>query len=172
MSAVCSSPANTKMSGDFSHPSLEFVRLSSVWGKELTGFFEDLKCSGDDVFFSPHAVDADSIEKIAGYDGKDLYYLLIEQNQILGYGLLRGWDEGYAVPSLGIAIHPSARGQRLGKVLMDMLHVLAARRGADRVRLRVRTNNEKALNLYKMLGYVFELDANQPDFLVGFKSLE
>lgn len=171
MSAPVSSPAKNRSSADIAYPSLEVVRLAPEWQEGLQQFFQDLKAGGDDVFFSPHPTDADSIRRIAAHDGKDLYYLLVEQGKVLGYGLLRGWDEGYQIPSLGLAIHPSARGQGLGKMLMDLLHLLASRRGADKVRLRVRTNNEKALNLYKSLDYSFEEDTNQPGFLVGFKNL-
>jgi ribosomal protein S18 acetylase RimI-like enzyme len=56
-------------------------------------------------------------------------------------------------------------------MFMDFLHLLAARGGASKVRLRVRANNEKAINLYKSLGYAFEGDADQAGFLVGFKNI-
>lgn len=151
---------------------MEVVRLAPQWQGGLRQFFQDLKESGDDVFFSPHPADEDSIRRIASLDGKDLYYLLVEEGRVLGYGMLRGWDEGYQIPSLGLAIHPSARGLGLGKMLMDFLHLLAARRGAGKVRLRVRANNEKAISLYKSLDYAFEEDTNQPGFLVGFKNIE
>lgn len=171
MSAPALSPAKNRLPADIAFPSLEVIRLAPEWQEGLQQFFQDLKAGGDDIFFSPHPADANSIRRIAAHDGKDLYYLLVEQGKVLGYGMLRGWDEGYQIPSLGLAIHPSARGQGLGKMLMDVLHLLASRRGADKVRLRVRTNNEKAMNLYKNLGYAFEEDTNQQGFLVGFKNI-
>jgi len=114
----------------------------------------------------------DSINRITHYKGKDLYYLLVEDEKVLGYGLLRGWDEGYQIPSLGIAIRPSVRCLGLGRILMDFLHLAAYRRGARKVRLRVRKNNEKAIGLYRSFGYVFEEDRKQPNYLIGFKNLE
>ena len=45
-------------------------------------------------------------KKIATYEGDDLYFLQIKDNEIAGYAMLRGWDEGYTIPSLGIALHP------------------------------------------------------------------
>lgn len=156
---------------DIEYPSLELVRLAPGWQEGLKLFFQDMKGSGDEVFFSPHPTDENSINRIASYNGKDLYYLLIEGENVIGYGLLRGWDEGYQIPSLGLAIHPSARGRGLGKMLMDFLHLLAFRRGASKVRLRVRANNAKAISLYKSLGYAFEEDTNQAGFLIGFKNV-
>ena len=147
------------------------VRFAPQWQEGLQQFFQDLKESGDDVFFSPHPADDDTIRRVAHLDGRDMYYLLVEEGRVLGYGMLRGWDEGYPIPSLGLAIHLSARGQGLGRMFMDFLHLLAARRGAGKVRLRVRANNEKALSLYKSLGYAFEEDTSQAGFLVGFKNI-
>lgn len=164
-------PAKSRSPEGSAYPSLEVVRLAPEWEEGLQQFLQDLKASGDEIFFSPHPADADSIRRIAAHDGKDLYYLLVEQGEVLGYGMLRGWDDGYQIPSLGLAIHPSARGRGLGKMLMDFLHLLASRRGAEKVRLRVRANNEKALNLYKSLGYAFEKDTNQAGFLVGCKNI-
>lgn len=171
MSAPASSSVKNSPSGDTAYPSIELVRLAPRWLVGLKQFFQDLEENGDEVFFAPHPTDENSINRIANYSGRDLYCLLVEGEKVLGYGMLRGWDEGYQIPSLGVAIHPSARGEKLGKMLVNFLHILAFRRGASKVRLRVHTNNGKAISLYKSLGYVFEEDTNQVDYLVGFKSL-
>lgn len=171
MSAPASSSARNKSIEDIEYPSLEMVRFASQWREGLQQFFQDMKENGDDVFFSPHPADDDSIRRIADLNGKDLYYLLVEDGRVLGYGMLRGWDEGYQIPSLGLAIHPLVRGAGLGKIFMNFLHVLAFRKGASTVRLRVHKNNDKAVGLYKTLGYVFEEDVKQADYLVGFKNI-
>jgi ribosomal protein S18 acetylase RimI-like enzyme len=69
--------------------------------------------------------------------------------------MLRGWDEGFEVPYLGIAIHPGERGQGYGRVLMEYLHAAARERGAVRVMLKVYEDNEAAVRLYRSLGYCF-----------------
>lgn len=171
MSAPVLSPVENNLPVGVEYPSLELVRLAPRWQERLKLFLLDLREGSDEIFFSPHPTEENSIYKIASYNGKDLYYLLVEEGKILGYGLLRGWDEGYQIPSLGVAIHPSVRGAGLGKMFMDFLHLLAVRRGASKVRLRVHKNNDKAIGLYKSLGYVFEEDTNQADYLVGFKNL-
>lgn len=165
------SPAENKAAACAEYPSMELVRLSPYWQKGLKLFLQDLKDGGDEIFFSPHATDDISISKISNHNGKDLYYLIVEGKRVLGYGLLRGWDEGYTIPSLGVAIHPSARGIGLGKLFMDFLHMLALRRGANKVRLRVNRKNERAIGLYKSLGYAFEDDVKQTEYFVGFKNL-
>lgn len=172
MSVPTLSPAENSIAKDAENPSLEIIRLSPGWQEGLKLFFQALRDNGDASFFCPHPTDEETISQLVRYNGRDLYYLLVEEDNILGYGLLRGWDEGYQIPSLGIAIHPSARGSGLAKVLMHFLHALVFRKGARKVRLRVLKNNEKAISLYRNIGYVFEEDAKQAEYLVGYKTLE
>lgn len=74
----------------------------------------------------------------------------------MGYGMLRGWEEGWAVPSLGLAIHPRFRGLGAGRRLLTHLHERARFRGADTVRLKVYRTTGAAIALYTSLGYRFE----------------
>jgi ribosomal protein S18 acetylase RimI-like enzyme len=69
--------------------------------------------------------------------------------------MLRGWDEGFEVPSLGIATRSSVRGTGLGGLLVQFLHAAACRRGANRVILKVYKDNIPARRLYEKLGYRF-----------------
>lgn len=172
MSVPASNAVKDNLRTDLHHPSIELVRLTPGWQVGLTLFLQELRECGDDIFFSPHPTDEESIARIAHQRGRDLYYLVVEDQKVLGYGFLRGWDEGYKIPGLGIAIHPSARNLGLGKVFMNFLHHLALRRGANKVRLRVHRENIKAIGLYKNLNYVFTADAEQADYLVGFKNIE
>jgi ribosomal protein S18 acetylase RimI-like enzyme len=71
--------------------------------------------------------------------------------------MLRGWDEGFSIPSLGIAIDPSARGLHLGRAFMHFLHFVAKRRGCSLVRLTVSQTNHSAIKLYEGLGYKLEV---------------
>ena len=67
--------------------------------------------------------------------------------------MLRGWDEGYDVPSLGIAVRVDHYRHGHGRVMMTALHATAWSRGAGAVRLRVAPANQNARRLYDSLGY-------------------
>ena len=92
-----------------------------------------------------------------------------EGREILAYGILRGWDEGFEIPCLGIALHPKVRGSGLSKVFMLFLHAAGRRRGAKQVRLKVYKDNIAARKLCEGLGYRFEWEIE--DQLVGFLEL-
>ena len=149
---------------------LECRRLSVEFVSPLMVFLHDIKETGEFKLFHPHPFTVETIEALAKHEGKDLYYILTEGEFITGYGMLRGWDEGYEIPSLGIAIHPLARKRGLGTLLMHFLHVLAYQRGAKQVRLRVYADNLKAIQFYKKLGYQFQ-PFEEDGYLVAYYSL-
>lgn len=152
------------------HPEvLEYRRLSPEWRSALAEFCRALELAGDTGFFSPHPFTGEELDRRVNYTGPDLYYVAVEGARVLAYGMLRGWEDGFAIPSLGIAVHPAARSCGLGSSLMHFLHVAAARRGAERVRLKVNTTNTKAIELYRRLGYTFE--STEGSYYVGFKQL-
>jgi ribosomal-protein-alanine N-acetyltransferase len=138
-------------------PALELRAIDESWQEPLAAFFSDLMAAGYYEYFHPHPLNGEEAYKRAHCRGQDLYYVLVEGVTVLGYGMLRGWDEGYDVPSLGIAIHPAARGTGLGRLFMHFLHAAAQRSGAKRIRLKVYPGNTAALQLYKSLGYRFEI---------------
>ena len=139
---------------------LEFRRLSPPLRPGLAAFFEALADRGDGRWFHPHPLTAGEAARLCAYGGRDLYYAAVAGDSVLAYGMLRGWDEGYAVPSLGIAVHPAARGLGLARAFMGFLHAAAALRGAKRVRLTVYPDNAPARRLYERLGYRLEATAD------------
>jgi len=122
-------------------------------------------------FFTPHPFTREVLSGLASDPGRDLYYLMMSGNDAVAYGLLRGWNEGYLVPSLGLAVAPPERGRGRGRILMEFLHGAARSRGADRVRLRVHPENERAVRLYRSLGYTFEAPDPSTGLMVGLKTL-
>lgn len=144
---------------------LEIRIVSPEWHRPLADFFAAIRESGEKLFH-PHPFTEECAEALAHYSGKNLYYLLIEDKTVLAYGMLRGWDEGYEIPSLGIAVYPDARGGKLGELMMHFLHGAARRKGARQVRLKVYGENLAARNLYTKLGYKFDAE-EQAGQLVG-----
>lgn len=149
---------------------LEYRRPAPELEPALAAFFGALHAAGDDRRFHPHPFTPEAATERCAYAGRDVYCVALAGGVVLGYGMLRGWDEGYAVPSLGIAIAPAARGIGLGRALMLYLHAEAARRGAPRIRLKVYPDNAHAVALYRSLGYVYA-DALEKGQLVGVKEL-
>jgi RimJ/RimL family protein N-acetyltransferase len=134
---------------------------------KIQKFFEDNKY--EEKLFSPHPLSIEGflIEIVNKKD--DVYCFTIFEEEICAYGILRGWDEGFKIPSLGIMISKKFRGKGLSYVMMEYLHNLTKEKGYNQIRLRVYKENYKAISLYKKLGYV--LTDFDEDKFIGFKTL-
>jgi ribosomal protein S18 acetylase RimI-like enzyme len=134
--------------------------------KGLALLFSAFVQANYESMFHPHALDVETAYGIASYTGLDYYCCAWDSEMAVGYGMLRGFDAGYTVPSLGIATHPDFRGIGVARIVIEHLHHTAWSRGAKTVRLRVYTNNAAARSLYHRLGYTFEDEVSQGQ-LVG-----
>jgi len=149
--------------------SYHYYPVTSKWIDPLIDLYNALKKEGYGKCFHPHPLTPSAARDIANYVGKDRYYIQVGNNSVLGYGMLRGWDAGHNVPSLGIAIHPSVHRKGLAKEFMKFLHEKASQMGATRIRLKVYDQNIPALRLYKLLGYSFH--EKQDGQLIGYLDL-
>jgi len=130
---------------------LEFRVVGPGDAQALADVFSDIA----ETFFRPHPFTESEALRIADYVGKDAFAILLDGEQPVAYGMLRGWDEGYTTPSLGIAVRSDSQGRGLGRLMMTHLHAEARRRGAVQVRLRVHRDNTRARRLCEFLGYEY-----------------
>lgn len=145
-----------KLDSTASTHALEIRRMREEFIDPLSEFFEALTRECADRFFLPHALDAPTARAVGEYRGADLYYAVARGTHVVAYGMLRGWDEGYVTPSLGIALRRSVRGRGFARMFMQFLHQCAAERGARDVRLTVHVDNAPAIRLYEGMGYVLQ----------------
>ncbi len=151
---------------------LEITRLRMPQVGALADMLAAVEHAGESSHFHPHPFTRPYLETLCEASRRDLHYVLNADASVIGYGILRGWDEGYATPSLGIATHPGQRRRGHGAMLMHFLHAAAAVRGAERVRLRVHGANAIAIALYRALGYRFEPAADADGLWVAHKALQ
>ena len=136
----------------------------------MDDLFAAIVAAGDDRRFHPHPLTAEQAHALAeGYSREDVYLVGVMDDRVIAYGMLRGWDEGYEVPSLGIVVRADVQGHGVGRAMMNALHAAAAAHGARTVRLKVYPDNQAAIALYRKLGYRFgDRDGEQ---LVGTLAL-
>ena len=66
----------------------------------LTEVFDHI----DETFFRPHPFTPEEARRIVSLRGHNVFAILVDGDRAVAYGMLRGWDEGYATLALGIAI--------------------------------------------------------------------
>jgi len=148
---------------------LEIVHIRPDAERELRALFDEIAADEARTRFYPHPFDHETAARIANYGRQDLYFAVRYGERFIAYGMLRGWDEGFEVPSLGIYVCRRARGAGIADLLMRHLHAAARLRGSPAVRLRVHEDNVPARRLYESLGYVFS--PGERGLLVGMLAL-
>ncbi len=123
-------------------------------GAEDAPLLADIFRELDATFLRPHPFTDEAAEQLAAHEGQDVYALLMDDGRPVAYGMLRGWDEGYRIPTLGIGVRTKLQGRGYGRTMMTHLHAIARGRDCPIVRLRVHAENTRALLLYESMGYV------------------
>ena len=108
---------------------------------------------------------------MGGADRKDLYCAAFLGDRLVGYGMLRGWDEGYSVPSFGVAVGATYRGRGIGRDLLLYAIDYARKRGASTMMLKVHLDNPGARHLYESEGFVFQEIRDDPAQVKGLLAL-
>lgn len=138
-----------------------------LYEKQISDFFQKNQDAYE--FFKPHKLNFAVFKDIILRKLKDMYIFMANENEFIGYGILRGWDEGYETPSLGILISKSERGKGISIILMNKLHEIARNNNSKKIRLKVFKNNIFAIKLYQKLEY--QLDELNDNELLGIKIL-
>src|SRR5262249_15484166 len=134
-------------------------------------FLETLLADAESArFFHPHPLTrASARELCARVDScRDRYYLGCYRGKIVAYSMLRGWDEGYTVPSFGVAVHPALRDAGLGQAMLTHAIGESQAAGAPRLRLTVYRNNQRGVHVYRKFGFIFQ---EHGEHLVGLLDL-
>ena len=132
---------------------IEIRRLHPSLALPLCEFFSRIDTPEIRDHFSPHEFTARQAESLCRHQGADQYFVALRDGRILAYGMLRGWDEGYEIPSLGICVDPGHQRVGLGYLLMTHLVCVARMKGAPSVLLKVKRDNARAIALYRNMGF-------------------
>jgi GNAT superfamily N-acetyltransferase len=122
--------------------------------EDLARFLEENNVPAVVRTFNPFPMDSETARRIALLPRRDRYYGAFLGVRLAGLSMLRGWDEGYSVPSFGIMVDHRFQGMGVGARLLDYTLGEAGRLGCGRVRLSVFASNRRALDLYLSRGFV------------------
>lgn len=119
----------------------------------LAAFFEENNRPPVTDHFHPFPLQAESAHRICAEPRRDRYFAAWDYNSIVGLAMLRGWDEGYEIPSFGIIVDHRHHGQGHGRALTAYALELARALRSSRVRLTVHADNDRAVSLYERAGF-------------------
>jgi GNAT superfamily N-acetyltransferase len=154
--------AGVRVDDTMSQSRLNLVRLAAADQQALERLFARIAADASGVHFHPHPFTSGEAERVCRHAGKDLYFAMRCDDVLVAYGMLRGWNEGFPIPSLGVYVTPEMRGTGAARMFMQHLHENARLAGANQIRLKVHADNHAARQLYRSLGYRFD-ETPQPD---------
>ncbi len=132
---------------------LRFQPVGPEHADALVALFERNTVPAVAVMFDPFSFTALEARRIALEPRQDHYYIATRGADLLGLSMLRGFDEGYEIPSFGIFIDHECHGQGIGRRFTAWTIEQARQRGCPAVRLTVYADNAAALGLYASLGF-------------------
>jgi ribosomal-protein-alanine N-acetyltransferase len=136
---------------------LAFRELADADEEALARFFVRNDTPAVTATFTPFPMTAASAATLLSERREDRYYgAFAGTDEIVALSMLRGWDEGFVVPSFGIAVDARWHGRGVGTRMTAWTVEQARALGAPSVRLTVYDDNPTAQRIYARLGFTVQ----------------
>lgn len=145
-------------------------RIQPEHDEVLKGFFERNSRPEVTRLFTAFPLSAKEAERIAHHSGKDLFFLCHASALPVGFWMLRGWDEGFSVPSLGLFVDFEHQGRGIGRAIVREAIQISKNLGCNSVRLSVYPDNKGAIALYLSEGFEPQ-ESKDPKKIIMVKDL-
>lgn len=120
-------------------------------------------------FFSPFAFEDENIARVLARCEKDLPMGIEWQGRLIGFFMLRGWDEGFDVPSYGVLIDEEFSNYGFASLSLKIAKAIARLRGAPCLMLKVHPENIAAKELFEKASFkVTGVDAASDNLIYHF----
>lgn len=104
--------------------------------------------------FIPFDFSEISIEEILNKKKTDKFFGLFLNKELIGFYMLRGFDQGYDVPSYGVWISSNYANKGLSKLTLYHAFSVCKLNNINTLMLKVHPENTIAKKLYEKLGFV------------------
>jgi RimJ/RimL family protein N-acetyltransferase len=105
-------------------------------------------------FFTPFGYDEQSIAVVLARRGEDVFMGLYWRDEVVAFFMLRGWNEGYEIPSFGILVDEKYRGDGLEMLSLETAKVICKLRGAARIMFKMHPENISVRAVARKTGFV------------------
>jgi RimJ/RimL family protein N-acetyltransferase len=131
------------------------IKLKKLGLSDASNLSKMLNAAGKEYsrYFIPFGFDQSSIENILIKADKDQYYGIYVSDQLAGFYMLRGFDQGYEIPSYGVWVAPKYSGLGLASLTMQHAVSLCRINGIKKLMLKVHPENTVAKTIYEKNGF-------------------
>ncbi|HRR06157.1 MAG TPA: GNAT family N-acetyltransferase [Victivallales bacterium] len=122
-------------------------------------------------FFNPFEFDKENLISLVLSSKLDYYFLMIYNHKIVGFFMIRGFDEGFDIPSYGVWIHPDYNNKGLAKLSLSYTISLLKLKSKNKVMLKVHPSNLAAKKIYESSGFYLSHTDEKNKNLVYYREL-
>ena len=101
-------------------------------------------------FFYAFAFDEPSIAEMLATSRADIYSGVFWKDELIGLFMLRGWDAGYEIPSIGMFISENYRGKGILKLTLDAAKINCKLSGVNKYMMKTHPDNKAFKNLQRL----------------------
>ena len=122
-------------------------------------------------YFIPFTFELETIRQILNNLKKDSFWGIFINNKLVGFYMLRGFDEGYEIPSYGVWISKEYSGKGLSKLTLQHAISFCAINHIKKMMLKVHPQNSIAKRMYEKFGFKQSGTDPQNKHLVYYKNI-
>lgn len=122
--------------------------------------------------FIPFAFDLNTINKILDKLTDDKFFGVYVDEILVGFYMLRGFDEGYEIPSYGVWISEKYSGLGLSKLTLQHAITFCKANNIKKIMLKVHPDNTIAKNIYEKFGFIENGVDEKNSNLIYYKTLD
>lgn len=100
-------------------------------------------------FFTPFDFQHASIVSLLAGQGKDIFMGMYWDDRLIGFFMLRGWNNGYEIPSYGVLVDEKYSGYGLTRLSLKLAKSICRLRHAPQIMLKVNPGNKVAKRLFE-----------------------
>ncbi len=153
------------------HKNVEIKEIQSEQASTLSALI--LNAPKDHTkYFTPFSFEEDSIKKIINNAVNDKYFGIFINDDLAGFYMLRGFDQGYEVPSYGVWVSDKFSGLGLSKLTLQHAITFCKINNIKKIMLKVYPENIIAKSIYEAFGFKQEGFDNNNSNLIYYKSLD
>ncbi len=105
-------------------------------------------------YFYPFSFEKDEIIKILGQAREDKYWGVWKDQRLVAFFMLRGFDAGYEIPSYGVCVAETEKGNGLLKLSLQFVFTWCKLYSVPKLMLKVHPENLAAKETYEKFGFL------------------
>ena len=122
--------------------------------------------------FIPFAFDLNTIKEILDKLTNDKFFGIYVDEILVGFYMMRGFDEGFKIPSYGVWISEKYSGLGLSKLTLQHAIAFCKVNNIKKIMLKVHPDNTIAKNIYEKFGFIENGVDEKNSNLIYYKNLD